>query len=58
MYLGKAGLLWQVDGGKVVELHRDWAVIDRPINRAQRIFYRRGADQEKIALPWNLRVGR
>jgi hypothetical protein len=29
-YLGKAGLLWQVNGGKVIELHRDWAVIDRP----------------------------
>src|SRR5262249_7932982 len=34
MYLGKAGLLWQMNGGRVVEIHRGWAVIDRPINRA------------------------
>jgi hypothetical protein len=55
MYLGNAGLLWQVNGGKVIELHRDWAVIDRPVNRSQRVFYRRDVDQEKVALPWNLR---
>jgi hypothetical protein len=55
MYPGNAGLLWQVNGGKVIELHRDWAVIDRPVNRSQRIFYRRDVDQEKVALPWNLR---
>jgi hypothetical protein len=54
MYLGKAGLLWQVSGGKIIELHRDWAVIDRPVNRSQRVFYRRDVDQEKVALPWNL----
>jgi hypothetical protein len=28
MYLGKAGLLWQVSGGKIIELHRDWALIE------------------------------
>jgi hypothetical protein len=27
-YLGSAGLLWAINGGKLVELHRDWAVID------------------------------
>jgi hypothetical protein len=53
-YLGKAGLLWQVNGGKVVEVHRDWAVIDRPVNRSQRIFYRRDVDEAKAALPWTL----
>src|SRR5262249_10923635 len=40
MYLGKAGLLWQVSGGRIIELHRDCAVIDRSVNRSQRIFYR------------------
>jgi hypothetical protein len=55
-YLGKAGLLWQVNGGKVVEVHRDWAVIDRPVNRSQRICYRRDVDQEKITLPCMLEL--
>jgi hypothetical protein len=54
MYLGKAGLLWQVSGGKIIELHRDWAVIDRPVHRSQSIFYRRDVDPEKITLPWHL----
>ena len=53
-YLGEAGLLWHVNGGRIVELHRDWAVIDRPVNRSQRVFYRRNVDQEKLALPWTL----
>jgi hypothetical protein len=55
MYLGKAGLLWQVSGGKIIELHRGWAVIDRPVNRSQSIFYQRDVDPEKVALPWHLR---
>ena len=54
MYLGKAGLLWQVSGGKIIELHRDWAVIDRPVNRSQRVFYRRDVDEAKAALPGTL----
>jgi len=58
MYLGKAGLLWQVSGGKILELHRGWAVIDRPVNRSQSIFYRRDVDREKITLPWHLRPRR
>jgi hypothetical protein len=56
-YLGKAGLLWHVDGGKIVEVHRGWAVIDRLVNRSQSIFYRRDVDPEKITLPWRLRPG-
>jgi hypothetical protein len=57
MYLGKAGLLWQVSGGKIIELHRDWAVIDHPVNRPQ-TFSRRDVDPEKITLPWYLRPRR
>jgi hypothetical protein len=53
-YLGQAGLLWHVNGGRIIELHRDWAVIDRPINRSQRVFYRRDLDEAKAALPWAL----
>jgi hypothetical protein len=53
-YLGQAGLLWHVNGGRIIELHRDWAVIDRPINRSQRVFYRRDAEEAKAALPWTL----
>jgi hypothetical protein len=25
-YSGSAGLLWAINGGRLVELHRDWAV--------------------------------
>ncbi|HWX34167.1 MAG TPA: hypothetical protein VNZ53_42935, partial [Steroidobacteraceae bacterium] len=25
---GGAGLLWAINGGRLVELHRDWAVIE------------------------------
>jgi hypothetical protein len=53
-YLGEAGLLWQVNGGRIVELHRDWAVIDRPVNRSSRTFSRRKLDPQKAALPWTL----
>ena len=51
-YSGSAGLLWAINGGRLVELHRDWAVIDLPVNRSQRIFYRRNVDPAKITLPW------
>ena len=35
-YLREAGLLWHVNGGRIIELHRDWAVIDGPVNRSPR----------------------
>jgi hypothetical protein len=54
MYLGKAGLLWQVSGGKIIELHRTWAVIDDPVNRSPRTFYRRNFAPEQTTLPWKL----
>jgi hypothetical protein len=56
-YLGDAGLLWHVNGGRIVQLHRDWAVIESPVNRSQ-TFSRREVDPEKITLPWKLRVVR
>src|SRR5882757_4909723 len=48
-YSGSAGLLWAINGGRLIELHRDWTVIDVPVNRSQRVFYRRNVDQAKIA---------
>jgi hypothetical protein len=51
-YSGSAGLLWAMNGGTLVKLHRDWAVIDAPIHRRQRVFYRRNVDAAKITLPW------
>jgi hypothetical protein len=57
-YLGQAGLLWHVHGGRIIELHRDWAVIDFSVNRSPRTFSRRDADSEKITLPWHLRPRR
>jgi hypothetical protein len=53
-YLGSAGLLWALNGGGLIELHRDWAVIDLPVNKSQRIFYRRRVDAG-ITLPWTER---
>ena len=54
MYLGSAGLLWVMDGGKLVDLRRDWAVIDGPVHRSPRTFFRRNIDPEKTALPWTM----
>jgi hypothetical protein len=51
-YSGSAGLLWAINGGRLLELHRTWAVIDAPVNRSQRVFYRRNVDPAKIRLPW------
>jgi hypothetical protein len=50
-YSDIAGLLWAINGGRLVELHRDWAVIDLPVNRSLRIFSRRKVDPAKITLP-------
>ena len=49
-YSASAGLLWAMNGGRLVELHRDWAVID--MQTRQRVFYRRNVEPTKISLPW------
>ena len=51
-YLGSAGLLWAINGARLAELHGNWAVIDVPLHRSQRIYYRRNVDTAKITLPW------
>jgi hypothetical protein len=55
-YLGRAGLLWHVNGGKIIEIHRTWAVIDGPVNRSPRTFYRRNIAPDQITLPWMLEL--
>ena len=49
---GSAGLLWHVNGGRIVELHRDWAVIERPEDRSRRVHHRRSLDPRTVTLPW------
>ena len=51
-YLGSAGLLWVINGGRLVELHRDWAVIELEGNGSQRVIERRRVDAAKVILPW------
>jgi hypothetical protein len=50
--LGSAGLLWAINGGKLVELHRDWAVIERAEDRSRHIHHRRSPHSPNVALPW------
>ena len=51
-YSGSAGLLWAVNGGRLVELHRDWAVVERAENGSGRIFDRRRFDVGNFRPPW------
>ena len=53
-YLGDAGLLWFVAGGKLVSLNRRYAVI--AINGAEQVFHRR-PNSNRVTLPWWLRSG-
>jgi hypothetical protein len=54
-YLGIAGLLWSVRGGRVIEIHRDWAVIEYAATGTRRNFDRRRPQQANLTLPWWLR---
>src|SRR5262249_46147060 len=47
-----AGLLWIINGGRLVELRRDWAVVELAENGWQRIFDRRRPDAANFTLPW------
>ena len=46
------GLLWATNGGRVVEIHRDWASIELAGNGSQRIFDRRRVLAGDTALSW------
>jgi hypothetical protein len=54
-YLGIAGLLWTVNGGRVVELHRGWAVIEHANNGSRRVFDQRRPPKANLTLPWWIR---
>jgi hypothetical protein len=47
-----SGLLWAVSGGRVVEIHRDWADIELAGTGSQRVFDRRRPVAANVALPW------
>ncbi len=51
-HLGSAGLLWVINGGRVLEFHREWAVIELAMNGSKRVFNRRRLDAANIVLPW------
>jgi hypothetical protein len=52
MHLGSAGLLWAINGGRLIELHRDWATIELAVDGSRRVFHRRRLDGANITLPW------
>src|ERR1700730_7496337 len=47
---GGAGLLWAIQGGRLVELHRDWAVIELAANGSRHVFERRRVDAGNVTL--------
>jgi hypothetical protein len=51
-HLGSAGLLWAINGGNLVELYRDWAVIERQQDKSRHFYHRRRQDETQITLPW------
>jgi hypothetical protein len=54
-HLGVAGLLWAVNGGRVIEIHNGWAVIEQANNGSRRNFDQRRARQASLTLPWWIR---
>ena len=51
VHCGSAGLLWAINGGRLVELHRELVVVELAENRSQRIFDRRRLDVGNFRLP-------
>jgi hypothetical protein len=51
LHPGSAGLVWTLAGGKLIELHREWAVIETA-NGSRRVFERRRLKAAKLVLPW------
>jgi hypothetical protein len=52
-HLGRAGLLWNLSGGKLTQLYKDSATISAP-DGLQRTFHRRRFAAD-VTLPWRLR---
>src|SRR5260370_32742208 len=57
VHLGGAGLLWATNGGRILELHRGWAVLELPPNGSRRIIDRRRVDAANATLPWRFNLG-
>jgi hypothetical protein len=49
---GTVGLFWAINGGRLVELHREWAVVELAENGSRRIFDRRRLNAAHFRLPW------
>ena len=47
---GGAGLLWAINGGRLVELHRDWEVIKLAANGSRHVFERRRVVRPQSAI--------
>jgi hypothetical protein len=41
-------LLWAINGGRLLELHRDWAVIELAVNGSRRVFERRRCNAQRL----------
>jgi hypothetical protein len=54
-HLGIAGLLWAVNGGRVIEVHRGWAMIEDADNGSRRNFDQRRLPKANLTLPWWIR---
>jgi hypothetical protein len=57
VHLGGTGLLWAINGGRILELHRDWADFELPPNGSRRVFDRRRLDAANATLPWRFNLG-
>jgi transposase len=51
-YLRRVGSASAINGGRLVELHRDWAVIELSANGSRHVFERRRVDAANVTLPW------
>ncbi|SRR5229473_8111104 len=51
--LAQAGLLWLVNGGRVVELDRQAAVIET-LSGSRQVYRRRFINRRQVVLPWDL----
>jgi hypothetical protein len=54
-HLGIAGLLWSINGGRVIELHRGWAIVEQANSGSRRTFDQRRHRQANLTLPWWIR---
>jgi len=50
-HLTGAGLVWRISGGKIAEMHTDWAAIE--VNGERHVFHRRPAPVSFV-MPWTL----